>query len=135
MRRFSKSFLLINTCRNFYSTKYFHSASLKFLKRVDPKLKYISNCTHFNVISAILIFDKLSGYPCYFLRVILRMINMNLNTNLLINLYDLLKLNLKILKQLVTKLTKSCIYIIYINLPTSKYLLHQNITSPISSRA
>lgn len=133
MRRFSKSFLLINTCRNFYSTKYFHSASLKFLKRVDPKLKYISNCTHFNVISAILIFDKLSGYPLF--SPCHSMINMNLNVNLLINLYDLLKLNLKILKQLVTKLTKSCIYIIYINLPTSKYLLHQNITSPISSHA
>lgn len=132
MRRFSKSFLLINTCRNFYSTKYFHSASLKFLKRVDPKLKYISNCTqchlrYFNFRQIVWLSMLFS--PCH------SMINMNLNTNLLINLYDLLKLNLKILKQLVTKLTKSCIYIIYINLPTSKYLLHQNITSPISSRA
>lgn len=132
MRRFSKSFLLINTCRNFYSTKYFHSASLKFLKRVDPKLKYISNCTqchlrYFNFRQIVWLSMLFS--PCH------SMINMNLNVNLLINLYDLLKLNLKILKQLVTKLTKSCIYIIYINLPTSKYLLHQNITSPISSRA
>lgn len=132
MRRFSKSFLLINTCRNFYSTKYFHSASLKFLKRVDPKLKYISNCTqchlrYFNFRQIVWLSMLFS--PCH------SMINMNLNTNLLINLYDLLKLNLKILKQLVTKLTKSCIYIIYINLPTSKYLLHQNITSPISSHA
>lgn len=124
MRRFSKSFLLINTCRNFYSTKYFHSASLKFLKRVDPKLKYISNCTHFNVISAILIFDKLSGYPCYFLRVILRMINMNLNTNLLINLYEV-KIEPKNIKTISNEIDK-ILHIYYLH----KFTNFQIFASP-----